>query len=225
MHVQRLIVTCAAIGMWLLLAGVAPIDAQPAATPAGEHGATPAAQPHGEPGVREGAVAGSETSAGEHEEGLLPLMARIANFAILVGLLVYFLRSPIASYLRGRGERIRADLVQAAETRRAAEAQLAAIDERMQGLPAELEALRTRGVSEIATEEARIRAVAEAERDRLLEQMRRTIDMQVRLARRTLLEEAAALATGVARERIRRTITPEDQLRLIDRYTQQVGAR
>ena len=68
----------------------------------------------------------------------------------------------------------------------------------MEALPAELEALRAQGAREIAAEEARIRAAAAAERERLLEQARREIDLQVRVAERDLVSHAADLAVGVA---------------------------
>jgi F0F1-type ATP synthase membrane subunit b/b' len=82
--------------------------------------------------------------------------------------------------------------------------------------------MRTRGAEELAAEEGRIRAAAESERTRLLEQMRREMDLQVRIARRELTVEAAALAVGIARRRIQSRITPEDQMRLIDRYATQL---
>jgi F0F1-type ATP synthase membrane subunit b/b' len=69
----------------------------------------------------------------------------------------------------------------------------------------------------------RIEAAAEAERQRLLEQTRREIDMRLRVARRELVEHAADLAVQVASTRIRQTITPDDQARLVDRYTTQLG--
>jgi F0F1-type ATP synthase membrane subunit b/b' len=46
--------------------------------------------------------------------------------------------------------------------------------------------------------------------------------MRLRIARRELTEHAAQLAVQVAHDRIQRTITPEDQLRLVDRYTTQL---
>ena len=46
--------------------------------------------------------------------------------------------------------------------------------------------------------------------------------MRLRMARRELTEYAAALAVSVAQERIKSTITPDDQLRLVDRYTTQL---
>ncbi|HSL22616.1 MAG TPA: ATP synthase F0 subunit B [Vicinamibacterales bacterium] len=211
-----------------LLVSAASLSAspQPHERAAGER--QPASGQHAQPaqpeaGGREGAVAEAHTAEAEHEESLLTTLARVANFAILVGALAYFLRSPIAGYLRSRGDEIRAELVQAGEMRRTAELQLAEVDRRMQALPGELDALRTRGAEEIAAEEQRIRSAADAERARLLEQMRRDVELQVRIARRALMEEAAALATSVARERITSVMTQDDQLRLIDRYATQLG--
>jgi len=158
----------------------------------------------------------------EHEEGLLPVVARLVNFVLLVGTLVYFLRAPAAAYLNGRGTQIRSDLVNAAETKRTAAAQLEEIDRKMKALPGELEGLRAQGAQEIAAEEARIRAAAAAERDRLLEQARRDIDHLVKVAERELVSHAADLAVGVAAERIKQTITDDDQKRLADRYVQQL---
>ena len=158
----------------------------------------------------------------EHQEDVLPVVARLVNFVILIGTLVYLLRSPLATYLSDRGTQIRSDLVNAAEMKRTAAAQLEEIDRKMKALPGELEVLRAQGAQEIAAEEARIRAAAAAERDRLLEQARRDIDHQVKIAERELVNHAAELAVGVAAERIKRTITDDDQKRLADRYVQQL---
>jgi F0F1-type ATP synthase membrane subunit b/b' len=92
----------------------------------------------------------------------------------------------------------------------------------MKALPGELAALGAQGAEEIAAEEARIRAAAAAERDRLLDQARREIDQHVKVAERELVNHAADLAVGVAAERIKKTITDEDQKRLADRYVQQL---
>lgn len=157
-----------------------------------------------------------------HDEGIMPTVFRLANFAILVGLLVYFLKSPFVAYLASRSAQIRQDLVTAAEMRAAATAQLAEIDRKMQALPAELDALRRQGAEDVKAEQARITEAAAAERTRLLEQTRREIDMRLRIAKRELTEHAAQLAVGVAEQRIRRSITPDDQVRLVDRYASQL---
>ncbi len=159
----------------------------------------------------------------EHDEGILPTIARLFNFAILAGVLVYFLRAPIQSYLQTRSTQIRQDLVTAAEMRQTATAQLEQIQRQLASLPAELETLKARGAEDIAAEEARIAETAKAERARLLDQTRREIEMRLRIARRELTEHAAQLAVQVASQRIARTITADDQMRLLDRYAAQLG--
>src|SRR5947207_11321693 len=82
----------------------APIGAfaqpEPSSVPAG---ATRAAETQAAP---EKAAAAETAEGTEHEEGVLPVVARLVNFLILVGTLVYLLRSPIAGYLNDRGTQI-----------------------------------------------------------------------------------------------------------------------
>ena len=174
------------------------------------------------PGSAEAGQAEAEEAHEAHPA--FDMIARLVNFGILAGTLVYFLKSPIRGYLENRGQQIRADLVNAAETKQAAATQIEEIDRKMKALPAELDALRAQGAQETAAEEARIRAAVAAERDRLLEQARRDIDLQVKVAERDLVAHAADLAVGVAADRIKKHITDEDQKRLVDRYVGQLGS-
>ena len=162
--------------------------------------------------------------ASEGGEGnpVVQTIAKLMNFAILVGVLVYYLRAPIAGYLASRSTQIRADLVTAAETRRTATAQLEEIARKLQTLPGELEALKAQGAEDVKVEKVRIAQAAATERERLLEQTRREIAMRLRIARRQLVDLAAELTVNAARERVVRSITPEDHLRLVDRYTSQL---
>jgi F-type H+-transporting ATPase subunit b len=165
--------------------------------------------------------AADEHAAEEH--GLWSgLLWPTVNFAILCGVLYYFLKDPISAYLRDRHQTIRKDLVEAAELRAEAARQIADVDERVQALPGQIAALRTRGAEEIAAEEQRIGAVAAAERERLLEQTRREIAFEVRRAKRELVEHAAELSVRLATDRIERDITPADQARLVDQYLDQM---
>lgn len=226
-------------------AGALPVESQPpapttapdahgvpVADPAGAHGAaTPAAgdAAHGQPPAHGPPAAGGQgTESAGHgadshaAESIWTIPARLFNFAILVGGLVYFLRSPLAAYLASRRQQIRGGLESAREMSEKATAHLAELDRRLQTLPAELEALRQKGIEEIAAEEQRIQAKAEAERTRLIEEMQRDVDVRVRVARKALAEHAADLAVGLAADRVRQTITDVEQTRLIDRYTAQV---
>ena len=171
----------------------------------------------------EAAVASNEEGAAEHGNPIRDMVAKLVNFGLMAGVLVYFLRSPIADYLSGRASQIKADLLKAADMRAKAAADLAEIDAKMRALPDELEALRKAGAEEVAAEEARIRQAAESERARLLDVTRRDVAMQLKLAERQLMQRAAELAIGVASDRVKATMTDADHLRLVDRYLVQVG--
>ncbi len=191
-----------------------------AEAPAAGH-AGPAASAEHQPAAQ--APTAEHGEAAGHDGWVWPLVARLFNFAVLVGTLVYFLRKPFATYLQNRSAQIRRDLVEAEELRQSAEAQMAEIEAKLRALPGEIETLRRQGSDELAAEEARLRAAAEAERVRLVEQARREIDLAVRVAKQELRREAADLAVGVASERIKAQLTPEAHLRLVDRYADQVS--
>lgn len=166
-----------------------------------------------------GDVHAAETA---EEGGLLSMIAKLLNFALLVGVLAYFLKSPLLAYLASRSAQIRQDLVAAAEMRATATSQLAEIEHRMRALPGELEALTRRGAEDVKAERERIAQTAAFERDRLLEHTRREIESRLRTAKRELTAHAADLAVSVARRRIERSITRDDQLRLVDQYAAQL---
>jgi F-type H+-transporting ATPase subunit b len=171
------------------------------------------------PSIVEAAEGGHDQTLGEM---ILGMGWPVANFIIFAGILYYLLNQPLKDYLAGRSATIRKDLVEAAALRATATEQLMSIEQKLAALPGELAALRTRGSEEIAAEEQRIAAQAAAERDRLLDQTRREIDLQVRLAKKEILEHAAELSVALAADRIRKEVTPADQDRLVDRYLTQV---
>lgn len=156
---------------------------------------------------------------GAEDPGWGALIAKVVNFAVLVGALVYFLKGLIVRYLKTRSETIRKDLTDAAALRATADAQLTAVRARLATLPAELDALRKLGQEELASERVRMKEATTRERGRLLERTTRDIDMQFRTARRKLLEHVAELSMARTKTRIERDITADDQARLIERYT------
>ena len=170
---------------------------------------------HGEAGAAHGEAA--------HEESIWPFVGKIFNFAVLAGVLVYYLRTPTTNYLASRKSQVRADLDTAEQMKTTAAAQLAELDAKLKALPAEIDALKARGRAEIQAEEQRLRELAAAEKTRLLDQATREIEQQLRLAHRDLVEHAATLAVSAAETRIKQEITDADQTRLVDRYLTQVS--
>jgi F-type H+-transporting ATPase subunit b len=200
-----------AVVLWVLATGSAAslLAAQPAAQ--AEPHATEAAAGHGE----------AEGEAGR-AESVWAVTGRLFNFALLAGALVYLLRSPLMGYLTQRGIQVRSELTKAAALRKEAGAELDRVEARMKAMPAEIEALKRRGAEEIAAEEDRISRLAASERHRLLEQAKREIETELRVAERALKTRAGELAVDVATARVKRTITDRDQARLVDQYVTQV---
>ena len=176
-----------------------------------------------EPAHEQPSAAAHESAGAEaHEESIWPFVGKIFNFVVLVGGLVYLVRKPFAEYLTRRGGELRGELSAAEALKAEATAKIAAIDARMKSLPAEIEALGARGRADIQAEELRIRELAAAEKQRLLDQAAREIDLRMRTARRELVEHAADLTIDVARTKIQNEITDADRSRLVDRYLSQV---
>jgi F-type H+-transporting ATPase subunit b len=156
-------------------------------------------------------------------ESWAPTIARIVNFAILaVGVYFFAKKMGVGAYFETRSATIRKDLVDAKTLRTEAEQQLAAVRARLAALPGELSQLKQRGEEELAAEKVRLANATAAERTRVQEQTRREIELTSRLARRELMMHSANLSMTLARKRIERDITPEDQARLIDAYKPEV---
>ena len=200
---------------WLGLFGWLPV-------PVSNFGAI-AAVSASQPSPSEGAAAEVDEHAEEEEHASIwETVARLTNFAVLVGSMFYLLRGPVTVYLRNRGDQVRQDLAQARVTSAEAARQLEAIEEQLRALPDELAALRVRGKDEMIAEESRLKESTEAARRRLVEQSQRELDLQLRIAKRDLTQHAAALATQVAAQQIKANLSEADQLRLVDRYVDQV---
>ena len=77
-------------------------------------GAPAAVSAQPEPGHEPAAASASPHTEAPHEESIGKTVARLVNFAILVGALVCCCAPPLAGYLSSRGTQIRGDLVNAA---------------------------------------------------------------------------------------------------------------
>lgn len=160
------------------------------------------------------AVAAEEAAA----HGGIPwweIFKQAVNFSILVGVLVYFLRKPVGAFLKERAELLRKSIDEAALAREAAAEKLAAIEARMSRLGDEIAEMNRKMEAEAGEETRRIREAARTEIERLHVQVQFAADQEVKKARLELRKEAAALSTRAAEEIVAKTITPEDQERMV----------
>lgn len=158
---------------------------------------------------------------GWHE--YVPVIAKVVNLLLFVGLLIYVLRRPVGQAFRDRREAIRRELMEAQEERNAALAKLQEVEGRLSRLDAEVEAIRTQAQREAAEERARIERSTEEEIRKVREQAQREIESASKAARAELRAYAAEQSVRLAEEMIRRDIRPEDDARLVSEYVEELG--
>ena len=143
------------------------------------------------------------------------IVKQAINFLILAGVLVFFLRKPISSFLKERSELLRKAIDDAAAARAEAAEKLAAVESRTAKLADEIAGLNAKMDVEAAAEARRLQETASAEISRIRAQSEFTGEQEVKKAREELRREASLLTAQAAEEIVRKTLSPEDQERLV----------
>ena len=143
------------------------------------------------------------------------IVKQAINFLILAGVLVFFLRKPISSFLKERSELLRKAIDDAATARSEAAEKLAAVESRTAKLADEIAGLNAKMDVEAAAEALRLQETAAVEISRIRAQSEFTGEQEVKKAREELRREAALLSARAAEEIVRKTLSPEDQERLV----------
>lgn len=160
-----------------------------------------------------------------HEGGLPEWLPQVVNLAIFLGIVIFLLRKPMASFFEARGAAIRADLEKAKREKTEAEEKLAEVEARLAKLGAEQEAIRIEAAREAEAEHARVAARAEEEAHKIAESAGREIDGALKAARAELQRFAAEKAVDLAEATIRHEMTDADRARIVDDYAAQIGGK
>jgi F-type H+-transporting ATPase subunit b len=160
----------------------------------------------------------------EHVSSVMDFLGKLVNFLILFGGLGFVLRKPLKAMLAKRTADIGDTILGAERARSAAETKAAESRAKLAGLVAEVRRLKTDAEEEGRREAGRIARAAAEEAERLKRFARQEVEGQVRQGVRELKAYAAARATDLARERIRKRLTPEVQAALIDRSIRRLTA-
>ena len=163
-------------------------------------------------------------SDGGEGGGSSSLLFSVLNFVLILGVIVYFARKPVAEYLEQRRQGIQRSLEDSAKLLSDAEAKLQDWNERAGRLDAELSQIRetSRRIAEEEREE--ILAQARVGAERIQNDARAAVDQELRRARQTLADEAAELAVDLAAKLISEQVTDDDQRRLFDEFLSRVEA-
>jgi len=171
------------------------------------------------------ALAGPALASGGGEEGgSSSLLFSVLNFVLILGVIVYFARKPVAEYLEQRRQGIQRSLEDSAKLLSDAEAKLQDWNDRAGRLDAELSEIRatSRRIAEEEREE--ILAQARVNAERIQNDARVAVDQELLRARRVLAEEAGELAIDLAAKLLADQVTDDDQQRLFDEFLSNVEA-
>jgi F-type H+-transporting ATPase subunit b len=177
------------------------------------------------PALCAASVAYASEGGGSHGGGGIPwgeVLKQAVNFAILAGVLVYFLRKPVSSFLAERSELLRKAIDDAAKARGEAAEKFAAVEARLAGLSGEIAAMNARMDAEAKAEVEQIRKTYAGEIAGIRAQAEFSGQQELKKAREELRREASELATRAAEELVRRTLSPEDQERLVRENIQKI---
>lgn len=150
-------------------------------------------------------------------------LGRLFNLALVIGVLIFAARKPLANFFAARTESIRQQLAEAQAARQEAEAKLAEVESRMSRLDEELQAMKATAENEAQEEYARILREAGRDADKIVERARREIEGMTRAAQMELKSHVADLSVRLAEETIRREISDEDKGRIFARFVTRLG--
>jgi F0F1-type ATP synthase membrane subunit b/b' len=128
---------------------------------------------------------------------------RWLNFALVFAGLVWVLRKFGGAYFRGNARAIGASIREAMEARASAERESREAGERLAAVDFEIQELRRTAARESAAEAARIRALAQAESEKIAQAALAEIAASERAARHELRALAARVATERAAKMVR----------------------
>ena len=159
---------------------------------------------------------------GEHGGGGWSFFWQALNLALLVGVLVWFGRTPVRQFFTDRRHRVRQDLESSARLLAEAEAKLGEWQGRLAGLDAEIGKARETSRRLAEAERERILAEARASAERIRRDATTAVDQEVRRARRALRAEASDLALELAERILREELSAADRERLVTEFVERI---
>jgi len=144
------------------------------------------------------------------------------NLAILIGVIVWFARKPVATFFADRRSGIQDDLASAARLLSEAEARNSELQRRLVDLGGEIEEIRETTRRRAEEESERILAEAGKAAERIRADASAAIQQELRRAQKELRDEAAAMALDAAAEILREKISEGDRDRLLDEFITRV---
>ena len=142
------------------------------------------------------------------------------NFALLVGGLGYILHKPLREFFSQRSASIRKSLEEGRKALESSQAQLAAVEDKLGRLEAEIKAFKASVARDIFAERERLQKETAVEAERILASGRTQIEATARAARVELKSYAAQQAVRLAEQMIRERLDDTVRRSLVSQFVE-----
>ncbi|HEX3102280.1 MAG TPA: hypothetical protein VHQ01_10825 [Pyrinomonadaceae bacterium] len=148
---------------------------------------------------------------------------KFINLAIFVGLMAYFLKKPLGEAFKTKRDAIRAELIKAAEEKKAALDKLTAAEGKLAQLDTEKENILKNAKDEAAHEKKRLAEHTRLEAERLKHQSEAELIRMSNQTRAELRRFSAEESIRLAEEKLRAQIDGSVDARLVKAGIQEIG--
>ena len=168
-------------------------------------------------------AADAHASGGAGQPDVIGMLRHLLNLGLLLGFLTWVLRKPLRDFLQRRRLEVKQALDDSWDAKARADERYQEIESRIANFEGELEKLMTDVRADADMERKTIDRRAEQAAAQLEAAAKRTVDEELRRARRELRDEAIGLAVGLAGDLITTSVGDDDQKRLTEDYLGKVG--
>ena len=176
-----------------------------------------------EPGAENEEAAGEHGAAGEEEHGVLAEVFHWMNFLLILGGVWYLGKKVVVPMFAERTRAIQENMQASARAMAEASKRLADIEQKLRFLDEEIRDIRLTAQKDAAAEQTRMEELARAESGKIAQAAEQEIETAAKAARRELQRYAAELAVGLAEKRIRETISPDAEKRILRSFVSDLG--
>lgn len=152
-------------------------------------------------------------------------LPRLVNFAIIAGVVVYFMRKPIRDFFQNRSSEIARAMQESREARDRAVSALAEMERKIKDL--EVETSRLIDDAKARGEKDKQALVEEGKKmvSDIDAQVKQGVEIEVEKAKNALQAEASVLAVDLAEKSIKEKISAKDHERIVKEYVSKVGGK
>lgn len=172
-----------------------------------------------DPGILNLLVAGAAEHGGFNWRFV---MEHAVNLLILIGVLLYFLKTPVKNFLLERRGSIGYEIDEAQKTIAQAKSKYEEYAQKLKEIETEIASIRETLLKQGETERAEILKQAEAASENIKREVRETIAMETERAKREIQSEVVDIALGHAGNMIRRSLGEADKERLVEEFTKNI---